>query len=161
MTLDITESSGNTAVRRHIRNLDRLLIRGVRQGFFQVGSLLKKTAQEQMMEKPKHGRLYRIRRGSKIRNHIASASGETPANRSGELRKSIGFESAGLVLQFGAGGRDSGVGYAKFLEDGTDKMLPRPLLRNAVHTQEGAIMPMMQAAVGREINLLQGAGNVG
>ena len=156
MTFEITEGASNDAIRKHIRDLDRKIARGIRQGFFKVGSLLKTTAREQMMEKPKHGRLYRIKRGSQTRNHIASAPYESPANVSGALRKSIGFEPSGMILVFGAGGRDSGVDYAAYLEDGTDKMLPRPLLRNAVHKQQGAIMPMMQEAVGHEINLIQG-----
>jgi hypothetical protein len=92
-----------------------------------------------------------------MRTHIASSYSETPANVTGALRKSIGFEPSGMILVFGAGGRDSGVNYADYLESGTDKMLPRPLLRNAVHKQQGAIMPMMQEAVGREINLIQGS----
>jgi hypothetical protein len=157
MTFEITEGASNADIRRHIRELDRKLARGIRQGFFKVGSLLKTTAREQMMEKPKHGRLYRIKRGSRIKNHMASASGETPANVSGALRKSIGFEPSGMILVFGAGGRDSGVDYADYLESGTSKMFPRPLLQNAVHKQQGAIMPMMQEAVGREINLIQGS----
>jgi len=173
MTFEITEGASNADIRRHIRELDRKLARGIRQGFFKVGSLLKTTAREQMMEKPKHGRLYKLKKGphkitgmtsfGKVLSsqnsymHRASNAYETPANFTGALRKSIGFEQAGMVLQLGAGGRGSGVDYAKYLEYGTRRgLFPRPLLGNAVEKQEGAIMPMMQEAVGHEINLLQG-----
>jgi len=156
MTFEIKEGASNADIRRHIRELDRKIAKGIRVGFDRVGRLLTTTAREQMMEKPKHGRLYRIKRGSQTRNHTASAPYESPANVSGALRKSIGFEQAGMVLAFGAGGRSSGVNYAEYVNDGTRNMYPRYLLPNAVKKQDGAIMPMMQEAVGHEINLIQG-----
>ena len=104
-----------------------------------VGHLLIKTARSQMAEKPKSGRLYKI----KGRKHRASAPGESPANITRALSKSIGYQTGNLSMQFGAGGRGSGVNYASYLEDKLD----RPLLQNAVEKNEGSIEHIFQSTL--------------
>lgn len=113
---------------KDIANMTR---RGIRQGMFMLGAELKKTANRQILEKPKSGRTYLIRRGKTRRKHVASAPGESPANRSGDYRRSVNFKLIGSTkLIFGAG--DNEVNYAGFLESGTKNMEPRPGLGNAV-----------------------------
>lgn len=53
--------------------------------------------------------------------HIASAPGEPPANRSGRLANSFEYKVGTYDLVVG-----SDLNYAKFLEEGTVKMKPRP-----------------------------------
>ncbi len=149
MTFEIKAGPGHTKFINKFHTLDMDFKRGIRQGFFAVGSNLKVTAQHQMIEGPQTGRVYRTRRG-RIR---ASAPGQTPANRTGALRRSIGFQIAGSdSMQFGAGGRASGVNYARPLERGTSRMSPRPLLGNAVKANQAITLRLFSDAVTRTIS---------
>ena len=98
--------------------------RGIRQGFWALARELRAGVQQKIKQGPKTGRLYRIKgRKRKVR---ASAPGQAPANRTGALGKSVGFEIRGTSeLEFGY--RDS-VNYGEFLELGTKRMDPRPAL---------------------------------
>jgi HK97 gp10 family phage protein len=111
-------------VQGKIRNLDSATRAGIRMGMYNLGKSLVKTAQTEMRKKNKTGRTYRY----KGRKHVASAAGETAANRSGKLRKSINFTVQGSEgITFGANTK-----YATFLEQGTKKMAPRPTLQNSM-----------------------------
>lgn len=65
---------------------------------------------------------------TRSRSHQASAPGEAPASDSGALVASISMdiEAGGLAAEIGTG-RD----YGLFLEEGTDKIEPRPWLKPA------------------------------
>lgn len=103
--------------------------RGVRQGLWALARDLRTGVRKRIKEKPKTGRLYRIK--GRRRRHRASAPGEDPANLTGKLRNSVGFDIRGTSqLEFGY--RDT-VDYGKFLEVGTNKMKPRPALTNQVN----------------------------
>lgn len=131
----IREAGSNNKIFGRIRGMDSATRRGLRQGFFQIGWDLKRTANRQILSKKKSGRTYLIRRGKTRRRHIASAPGESPANLSGKYRRSIGFKIQGTFkLIFGAGG--TGVPYAKYLEKGTRNMKARPGLGNSVKANE-------------------------
>ncbi len=118
-----------------INRIDRDIARGIRQGFFRVGDQLTDRLNSDILKKPKTGRVYRIRRGSTIRNHRSSAKGETPANLSGTLRRSRGYQIRGAAqLEFGYR-RGKGAYYAPFLEDPNG--LNRPGLLNAITAEEG------------------------
>lgn len=135
MSTELITDSGNRRVFINISSLSEHTYRGIRQGFFQIGHDLVRTAKRDVLKKPKSGRTYLIRRGKTRRRHVASAPGESPANISGKYRKSIGFKIKGSSqLIFGAG--SPSVEYAKFLEKGTSKMEPRPGLGNAVKATE-------------------------
>lgn len=136
--ITVKQDSGNQRAIIRISNMSEATRRGLRQGFFQLGNDLQKTASRQILKKPKGGRTYLIRRGKTRRRHVASAPGESPANLSGSYRKSIGFKIKGSTqMEFGAG--NSKVPYAVFLEKGTKRMQPRPGLGNAVRaTQRNA-----------------------
>lgn len=125
----------NRKVFINIDNIANATRRGIRQGFFQLGKDLVKTASRQILAKPKKGKLYRLKRGNRIINHRASKAGESPANLSGKYRRSIGYNIHGSSnMIFGAG--NSGVPYAVWLEEGTGKMASRPGLGNAVKATE-------------------------
>jgi len=134
----IRPATSNQDVMRKIDYTSKITQQAVRKAFFVIGHQLVKTAKEQVLKAPKTGRIYRIKRGKRYKNHQASAAGESPANLSGELRKSIGFEIKGSEqLEFGSG--RGGVKYARYLEEGTKKMAPRPLLGNAFAAEQSQI----------------------
>lgn len=131
----------NRRVQIQIKNLDKITIRGIRQGFFKLGSALKNELNADVLKKDKTGKVYKVRtragrRGvGKGRRHRSSAPGQTPANVTGTYRKNIGYEIHGSdKLEFGI--RD-GAPYAKFLEEGTGRMKPRPGLGNTVNKFQG------------------------
>lgn len=130
-------------------DIENRTVRAVRQGWFTVGGILRNTARAQILEKPKSGRVYRIRRGSRIVRHRASAGapagpfnlGETPANRTGAYRRSIGYQVHGWEeMEFGSLEGRGADEYADFLENGTSNMLARPGIRNAYLTNQGNIV---------------------
>lgn len=117
-----------------------------RRAFYLLGVALRHTAQQSIMEKPKHGRLYLIRQGKRLKRHRASAPGESPANLSGKLKRGIGFNVRGYDrLEFGV--RET-VKYGKFLEKGTKKMAARPYLISAIKKNEKTAIEYF----GNEIN---------
>lgn len=148
--ISIKQDSRNQKVFIQIKRMDEATRRGLRQGFFQYGKDLQKTASRQILAKPKGGRTYLVRRGKTTRRHVASAPGESPANLSGAYRKSIGFKIYGSTnMHFGAG--SSKVPYAVFLEKGTSRMKPRPGLGNAVRTTQRNAMRYFRDSIRREL----------
>ena len=146
MTFEIVEGARNARVRAQISRTDINMRRGIRQGFFAVGSQLRMTARRQMLEKKTGVKYKRLRRRS-------SSAGETPASQSGDLRNSLGYQIAGAdSMQFGAGGRDSGVSHARPLERGTSRMRPRLLLGNAVKENEAMNQVLFRDAIARAIS---------
>lgn len=107
---------------------------GMRQGLYQFGKLLYTDTRIEILKKPKSGREYIIRRGSRRFRHIAAADGETPANRSGKLRKSVEFKVRGSnEMEFGY---DNSIDYGKYLELGTEKMGAKPGLKNSINKNQ-------------------------
>jgi len=102
---------------------------GTRQGLYKFGSLLYKELRADILRR-KNGKQYIVRRGTTRGRHIASAVGETPANLSGNLRRSVDFKVQGSSnMEFGY---DKSVDYGKYLESGTKKMGARPGLKNNI-----------------------------
>ena len=112
-----------------VLNMPQATKSGIRQGLYHFGSLLRDSIRIDML-KPKSGREYLVRRGGRRFRHIAAADGETPANISGKLRRSVDFKVSGAnQMEFGY---DSSVDYGKFLELGTRKMGAKPGLKNSI-----------------------------
>lgn len=108
----------------------------IRASFFEIGKDLVATFNKQVLAKNKRGRLYiRVNRAGARRRHRASAPGQSPANRTGFYRKSVGFLNQTTQLVFG----DSAP-YAGHLEVGTLHMKARPGLGNAIASNERNIM---------------------
>lgn len=124
---------------RHVRH-------GVRNGLSELGEILSKTAKDGITNPPKTGRYYKY----KGRRHRASAPGEYPANRSGELRKSVIFIVKGREkLIFGAGGGKAY--YAKYLEKGTVFMAPRTFLEKAHNANINKAVKLIGTRIYQEI----------
>lgn len=124
----------NKKVLLRIEGLEQLTRRSIRHAWFDLGQALKKTASDNILAKPKHGRTYIIRyRSGRRRRHVASAAGESHANLTGKLRRSLGWKVQGSSsLEFGYGVTRDTVEYAPPIENGTRRMGARPSLRIAV-----------------------------
>lgn len=100
---------------------------GIEQAFFEIGQESVREVRTLIRSGERTGRIYRFRG----RPHRASAPGEVPASRSGRLLRSSDYKVSGWYqMRFG-----ETVEYAKFLEEGTRNMAPRPHLLVAVNNQ--------------------------
>ena len=141
MTFKLDPNKKNRRVELQIKDLHKTTVRSIRQGFFKLGSALKNELNADVLKKDKKGKVYKVRtragkRGAgKGRRHRSSAPGQTPANITGKYRKNIAYQIHGSdKLEFGI---REGAPYAKFLEEGTGRMKPRPGLGNTVKKFQG------------------------
>lgn len=89
----------------------------IRNAFAEYGKDVKDKLIKVITTGSRTGRVYRFRGAE----HIASAPGEPPANRSGRLAGSFDYKARQIELVV-----YSDINYAPFLEKGTGKMKPRP-----------------------------------
>lgn len=141
MTVKFTPNRQNRKVFATIEDLPDLTRRGLRQGMFKVGQGLIAVASREILKGDKTGIVYiRRDRAGRRRRHMSSAPGETHANRSGALRRSLSFQLRGSSeIEFGYGvssGKEAPE-YAKWVEFGTTKMKARPSLNNALDAEQG------------------------
>lgn len=146
----IEEGSNNREVFLSLENIEENTRRGIRQGFFRVGHLLRDNLRKETIKKNKTGKLYvRRTKSGRRRRHRASAPGETPAKLSGNYRKNIGFQIKGSEsMEFGI--RDD-VDYAEYLEDGTRNMKPRPGVGNTVKDTEKDTQRFFESSLASEL----------
>lgn len=120
MTVKIKEHKNNSRMFAMIEHSVKNADTASRKGLYRVGKMLTKKARDGIKQGPKTGTYYRY----KGRRKRASSPGQFPANRSGELRRSIDFDVDGThLMTFGANTE-----YAGYLEEGTKKMIKRPYL---------------------------------
>ena len=130
MTFDFKIDPKNRRVEIQISGLPKAIGKGIRQAFFPIGKDLVAEAKRSIVEGPKTGRTYRIRRRGKTIIHQASAAGEAPANLSGALKNSIDFKvGSSSSMRFEAG--SSKVDYAAKLEEGIG-IAARPFMTPAI-----------------------------
>lgn len=138
--IELKKDPANKKAEFHINNTIVLTKKGIRQGFYNVGKLLKSSANKDILAKDKTGKVYRIRRGKVIRNHRASAHGQTFANLSGAARRTLGFDVVGSDhLEFGFR-QNAETFYTKILETS----LNRPAIGNAVQKEQGNTIMIME-----------------
>lgn len=155
----------NTKSNPALRSLDYISNKtkaGIRQAFYQAGKSLKSTSSNLILDKNKSGILYTVRLGNSKRKHQASAPGEAPANLTGNLRKSIGFDVRGSEqLEFGSrdGAPAAGVSgkqhvakYSVFLELGTSRMAARPFLNPSIESNERNIFTSLVEQIKGSLN---------
>lgn len=106
--------------------------KAIRRVWFDLGKDLKASAMKEIARKPKSGRVYRIRgpSGDVIR-HVSSAPGETHAEITGDLRRSLDYKVSGSGETMKFGYLKNPPPYAAAVEFGTKNMEPRPTLDNA------------------------------
>jgi len=130
-----TASRGNDRVFGQIEGLEKATKRGLRQSMARVGQALISSANQEILHGVKTGRTYirRDKRG-RGRRHLASAPGETHANATGDLRRSLSYQKHGtssLEFGYGVSAGKPVPDYASFVEFGTPggKIKPRPSLK--------------------------------
>ena len=146
----------NERVIARIKGGERATRRSIRHAFMELGRDLKKTASAEILRRPKSGRTYLIysARTGRARRHVASAPGETHANLSGELRRSIGWRVHGEDrMEFGYGVSERPVPRRGiFLEYGTRRMAARPSLHNAILATQAQVQHDFEDAMNRAFN---------
>lgn len=128
MKIKIRKNARSQKVLVSVKNLGASTKEALAEGFERMGSGLVRTLQNSILNEPKFGREYRISEGGVTKLHRASAPKQTPALLTGEY-----FEGA-FYKPHGANGLEFGdtAPHAEHLELGTDRMLPRPGLGNAI-----------------------------
>lgn len=135
--------SRSIPVMRKIRGAGQETVKAVRGAMFDSGHDLIKSANTAVLREVKTGRIYKVKtRGGRRRTHRASGAGQSHANLSGTLRRSLQFQLHGIkAIEFGYGAsRSNAPEYAEFLEGGTSKMAARPTLENALNREESTII---------------------
>jgi hypothetical protein len=146
----------NNAVFRRIDRIIPTTREGIRRTWFEVGRDLKNEANKEILRKPKGGATYFVRtRGGRVRRHVASAPGETHANLSGTLRKSVswkvhGYDRMDFGYGFATNASSRAPAYDVFVEDGTKNMAARPSIENAVNRLERNTQEHFRRAILRE-----------
>ena len=111
----------------------------LRKTLYQAGENIKREIVYLLISPPKTGKLYPLRGAL----HQSSAPGQPPANRTGTLIQSIyHLVRSDTELEFG-----ETEPYAKFLEDGTTKMKPRPHLVTAANNNQRNIEKLLDEAI--------------
>ena len=118
MKVTVNAKSRKTLI--EIGKSSKKIEKGIRNAFYEIGKENQRYLQRRILAKDKTGKIYPYKGGS----HRASAPGEFPANRSGNLRKSVGYVLQGSSsLEFGVEAE-----YGKYLEEGTKHIKPRKLV---------------------------------
>lgn len=138
--IKIIGQNTNEKVILNIKNISKATAKGIRSAMFEIGKDLRRTAKKSILAKPKHGRVYNLRKNGRLVRHRASAPGEAPAEFTGSLRRAIDFDVIGsdkvvfgVKKSFNAANKSpKGITYGKFLEFGTKKMKARPFLLPAI-----------------------------
>lgn len=133
--------------------------KAIRQSWFGLGQDLRREANKEILRRPKGGHTYivRSRSSGRPRRHVASAPGETHANLTGDLRRSLSWKVHGVdSMDFGyglvAGTRRNAPKYAPFVEFGTRRMAARPSLANAIDATQADAEQHWEENMFREFN---------
>ena len=140
-------------VQLKIAGLDALTLAGIQHGSYVAGRGLVRATSAEILRKPKGGKVYiRVDRAGRRRRHVASAAGETHANMTGKLRKSMSFRVHPSKLEFGYGVfRDPMPHYGEYLEYGTSKMDARPSLQNGIKSERKNMIQHYQNEIGKQL----------
>ncbi len=125
-----------------INNLDRLMKREVEFAAWKSAKGLQSATSQEILRRPKSGRTYTRRdKLGRRRRHVASAPGETHANMTGRLRRSLSFRVNHREIEFGYGvTKGDAPEYAEPIENGTRRMAARPSLRNGIKGERRNMM---------------------
>ena len=125
--INVIADSKNKQVEFKLSNIKFNMLKYIRSALFEIGAENTQLIKKYIYRPPKTGRIYSYRG----RPHQASAPGESPANRSGLLARSVTYHvHMSVEVELIASAK-----YANWLEDGTSKMLPRPYFIRAINAK--------------------------
>lgn len=84
-----------------LSGIDKEIKAGIRYGLYNFADKVRKDVRQAILSKNKTGRTYIVRRGNRRYRHRASARGEAPANLTGNLRASVGYDVKGIDMAIG------------------------------------------------------------
>jgi hypothetical protein len=153
--ISITDPGGNKRFFKSAENIAANTKRGIEKAWWRSGKDIHGEFNRQVLAKDKTGRLYirRSKSGAR-RRHIASAPGQTPANRTGAYRRAFGFKVNGpqqLTIGVAAVGNGAKGKYPLYLEVGTSRMAKRPGLDNSIRASERDIIRNLAGSIEDEI----------
>lgn len=140
-TFAVRQDRKGRVVYREIDDFKGKFQQVIRRGFFNYLESLQKRTSNEILHGTKTGRLYFHRdKAGRRRRHRSSAPGETHANLTGKLRRSLGWKVYGWeTAEFGYGVSSNKANpapvYGKYVEKGTKRMDARPSLANAVKAE--------------------------
>lgn len=144
MTIEI---EGIDEALKEFANVEKEILKNVKQALVSSGNLLKKTMTDSMQKEAKTGRIYQ--RGGV--SHQASDDGQPPAVDTGRLVGSIGVFPNLTQFEIEAGVKQPMVEYAQWLEFGSRRMEERPFIRPAEVKAAPAIREKFRKAIDRAI----------
>lgn len=152
--ITVGQGATNKQVFRRIKKTARLSEFGIRQAWFSVGKDLIAEAKRATIVKPRSGRTYVIvTKSGKKRRHKASLPGESHANMTGTLRKSLQWKVQGTELEFGYGiANGAAPKYAQWVEFGTKRMAARPTAQNSIRDNEENAVQHFNREIVKELN---------
>lgn len=137
--ISITPEPGTSRSLFIISILDRLIQASLEAALPAVGDVVSRRLKYIISSGTRTGRRYYLK-GIAYR---ASAPGEPPANRTGRLLRSVGYRASGShTLQVG-----EDAFYARWLEEGTRKMAPRPHVRVAVEQTQTEVYELIASYI--------------
>lgn len=142
MFFAVRQNRENEVVYREVDFMPTRIQQVFRRGFIDFMRAIVKRANYEILHGKKTGRLYRRRLPSgRMKNHRASAPGETHANFSGALRRSLSWKVHGwqrAEVGYGVAVEQAKAApfYAPFVEFGTARMASRPSIKNAIDKEE-------------------------
>lgn len=164
MKMRIRISPESKKVLIKIKHLGKQNAKGIRNAFYKLGKNLKATAKENILKVPRSGNRYLVSDGKRIWIHTASVPGETPANLFGNLARSLSFKVSGSnKMEFGYRQaaksrhtsrnfpRQTGVSYGKALEEGTNRVAPRPGLLISIKANEANALEHFNTELKKEL----------
>ena len=134
--IEIIPDTRNKQIEFQLKNAKVHMLKYIRTALFEIGAENTQLIKKYIYRPPKTGRFYRYYYSpGKFRWHQASAPGESPANRSGKLARSITYNVHGSLEVELVSTLDEK--YPKYLEDGTPGGLikPRPYFLRAVNAK--------------------------
>ncbi len=132
----ITQDHKSRKIEIRLHNIDKITVRGTRQAFYVIGAIGRRTTSQNILKKPRHGRLEKFRG----RRRRASVIGESFANKTGAARRTLGFDVRGaneLEIGFRANSKTL---YTKILEE----VKGRPTLEISSRSTAGKAQNIME-----------------
>lgn len=129
-------------IMQKINNLHPEISRAVKQAVFFSGLLVEGDIKKSIQRGPKSGQSYFKLNPKRI--HVASSPGEPPASDTGRLAGSISTKRMDGDMTVTIG---TNIEYAKGLEFGTFRVLPRPFMFPAFEKNKKAIHNKIQKAI--------------